>query len=301
MQQHLIDELKRDSDASEETWQERLDFYREMEEYEINQGVSFDEPTPDIVLDFLNGLRRSNIHTVQKDLQLVRVYTDKANASENFKDITAMDVDLTQGIRRELVPSINELYRRVRLIAQPYDGNYLFPVCSFAWMGLSLTETLSLKTSQVDLKTGVIVTQTKLTYPVMPDEMLTVLREYRNPQSYYGNNRHTVVSDQNERKEFVYKMLSLNDKRRGTKIRVNVMSGKFDEMNERCGDGVDLKYSGVVRSGKFYRLYQMEKSGIDWNDLSNNSLLQSVYNTNRLEPSYLRHNYNAYKQAFNLT
>lgn len=300
MQQHLIDEIRRESDASDETWRERLDFYQEMGEYELNHGVDFDEPTPSIVLSFLNSLRRSNIHTAQKDLQLVRAYTDKANTSEYFKNITAADIDLTQGIHRELVPSIGELYRRIRLIAQPCDGNYLFPVCSFAWMGLSLTETLSLKAAQVNLKTGVIVTKTKLTYPVMPDEMLEVLREYRAPQSYQGSNHHVVVSDQNERKEFIYKMLPLNDKRRGTKIWVNVMSGKFDEVNERCGSGVDLKHSGVVRSGKFYRLYQLEKDGVNWNDPANNSLMQSVYNTNRLEPSYLKHNYCQYKKAFGL-
>lgn len=304
MQSTTIDTIQKHLHVADGTWNKYCLVFDRMAEYELQSGQSFDHPTPEFVIAFLDSLHSTSIHSAQANLQIVRLYLDAVGQSCAVQSLTAQQIDLTNGIIRKFIPSIGELYHRIQVVAQPIEGYCLYPALTFAWMGMSLKEAIALKAEQVDLESGYIRTNARLTYSVLNPEMRRVLKEYRNAQPQKLNNRQSVFPDREERAEFIFKMLSPTRSGRGTLIQSNYISKKIPEVREAYNKHhvipMEVEYDDVIRSGRFAKLYEMECSGVDWNDPQNVLLMKFICDSERIEPSYLRHNYESYKKAFNL-
>lgn len=304
MEASILEGIRRNGQYPDKTWRKYTVIYDAMAIYEELHQTSFNDMTPQMVINFLNQQQYSDIHSVQAALQVVRAYAKATNQSAAIGIVTASEISLLNGIRKELVPSLNELYRRIKLFTDLDSGNYLIPACTFAWMGMPLDEALSIHTDWIDLDTGVIHTDTPLIYERLSEEMLTAMRRYRTTPPQKGRNRQNLIPDMNERSEFIFRMLSITRKNRGAPIPKNEVSRQLALMQaayrESQHEPMDMGYKDIIRSSKFAKLYAMECTGIDWNTQQNGTLMQEVYQTSRIEPSYLRHNYNSYKKAFSL-
>lgn len=304
MQQEALHTIQQTGQFNAHSWNTYLLIFKKMEDYENGSGNSFDDPTPAMVIEFLNSLHSTSIHAVQKNLQIVRLYLSEIKKVDKISEVSAYQVDLTEGLRRKLSPSISDIYQRIRLIAQPNEGYCLYPALTFAWMGIPLKTAIAIKTEQVDLESGKIEINLPLTYDILNSEMRTVLKEYRTPQPKILKNGQRTTSDQNERPEFIFKMLSKSRTGRGEPIQTNFVSKKIPEIkaayNERHITPMEMEYDDVIKSGRFARLYELECAGQDWNAPENQSLMKSIYDSERIEPGYLRHNYQMYKKAFGL-
>lgn len=304
MQTASIDAIRKTGRFNDMTWRKYCRVFDDMAAYEDTTGYTFDDPSPEMLVDFLNSCHSIGIHSVQANLQSVRMYLAQIGKLAPVESVTAYQVDLTEGIKRKVIPSISDMYQRIRLISSPESGECLYPALTFAWMGIPLKDALKIRKDQVDLEAGIIRCNIPLTYETMNAEMRSVLKAYYNAEPQILNNNQRVIPDRDERGEFIFKMLSGRREDRGSKIQKNYISKRIPKIKEKYNEHhiipMEMEYSDFIRSGRFARMYELECEGVDWNDQNNQKFMLKLYASERIEPNYLRYNYEAYKKAFGL-
>lgn len=302
MKQEIVEKIIKERAKSESTKRLYEILYKDMEQYESTSGEFFDEHPRDAVIHFINHKKFSDIVAINTKLLYIKYYMHEIGCTNEVDDITSKDFDLCTGMREQLVPTLDDLYQRFLLAYSPDDGDSIFPLGSFAWLGMSFQEAISILKEDVDLNGRIIRdSKTDKEYRI-PKRMQEILHRYSEVDLVRRDNRKIEVPD--NRPEFIYKTVPIGSSRSGKPITMSVSTYWFatvrDKYNDTHTDHITMSYNDVVRSGRYAKARELELQGIDWEDTSNSELMQNVFQTKRIEPTYLRHNYFMYKKAFGL-
>ncbi len=302
MKQEIIEQLLEGKDPSSKAWKNDNSLYQYMEEYEQANGVDFDRPDKEDFFGLLGSQNNIDIATLRIKLQSIRRYVMESCPEHEAAIPDAFEFDLSKTSKMRLVPSLEEIYSRLSLAYSPDDGDAIYPLCSFAWMGLSFKDAIKVKAEEVDLSDGIIHYNAPMIFEKMPANMIDILKRCRSVKSVRRENRKIEMPD--GRPEFIYKMVSSGSKRAGSPIYSDTKSMWLEVVKEKYNkihvDQIDMGYQDIVRSAKFYKMRQMELDGVDWSLRSNSSLLRKVYMSDRAEIGDIRYNYEMYKKAFGL-
>lgn len=279
--------------------------YRKMERFEQEIGRNFDEDPEALLFEYIENPKHKYNDLVELNNRLpqIKCYLRAVGGNEAILKLTGKDFDISRSMRAVLVESLDEIYQRSYLCYRPDNGDAIFPLVSMAWMGLSGPEALRVADSAIDLKNKKIITDTQLIFDVMPNHMVHILSEYRAAeQSHKDNNGQTKLPDRIGR--FIYKTSHPGSSSSGKPLSTSTVGDLFNRVRKAYNQTHDLQtyttYGDVMKSAQYFKARQMELSGVDLMDGNNDVFLQSIFRTNRVEPGYLRHNYQMYKKAFGL-
>ena len=302
MKQEIVEKILSQYAENQDMKRFYTTIYKSMSLYEEEVGRGIESFNASDIIEFFNAQKYSDIASVKNNLLYIKQYCRADGLKEDIQQIQANEIDLSLGMSEQLFKSLSDIYNMAFLEYSPDNGDAIFPLVSFAWMGLPFSQAVKVKKIDVDLEKGVIQNNGKLLFEIMPKEMCDILLRYVSVTSVKRANRKTEFPD--GRPEFIYKTVPAGSSRAFTPITTPTVSSWYEKINTKYQslytNKKRLSTSNVLRSAKFYKLWQMELSGVDWKDKKNSSILQEAYGTSRIEPSDIRHNYFMYKKAFGL-
>lgn len=188
------------------------------------------------------------------------------DALEAFSERT--DVDYTIGIRKYILPSPEELVSTITRL-YPIDAGYeVLPALIFAWLGLSCSDAIRLKSAAVDFAQRQLTLLDGTIYPYeVPEAFWGPLLVYSKTRTAtrFVNSEYPVYAD--DLGFFLKKMLPRDSKRQGKPYEVGQISANITDFCYRCEEQLHFRptfnYTTIMKSGVFYRLYQFEASGAD--------------------------------------
>lgn len=276
--------------------------YNSMANFEQKIGKTFEENPIEMLCAYIENEKYVSVVSLNTRLPYIKAYLRCLPEGGEVEEYTPMSFDLSKAMRASFVESLEEMYQRCNAIYSPDKGDAVFPLVSFAWMGLSQTIALTLPESDVDLANRRIKVDAPLIFDVMPSSMIDILQRYQFADVAQKNNGQTKLPDKVG--TFIYKMSFAGSFSAGKTVDVSTSTYFFAKVRETYNAAHALQttttYNNIIDSARYYKARQMELNGIDWNQTSNAKLLQSVFQTTRIEPGYLRHNYQMYKKAFGL-
>lgn len=303
MNQQLVERILQERGENAETAKGYRSAYNKMEDFEQRCNKEFIDDPSQMLVDFINDQAHTNIVALINQLRFAKTYLSECGLSKQVADITGRDFDLSKAMQRSFVDSLEEVYRRNSLVFDPANGDAIFPLSSFAWMGLSLTQALALPDKNVDLEHGVITgASIELVFDHMPADMITVLTQFRNAVISKKNNGQVKFPDRIGL--FIYKTSSPGSKSEGKSLSIGTATALFararDEFNKRNELQITTTYKDITTSARYFAIRQAELAGLDIDSSDSNERLQQCFQTKRLEPGYIRYNYHMYKRAFGL-
>lgn len=278
--------------------------YNKMAKFEKRTGKQFDTRNEQLVFDYITdpASKYDDVSSVNTALPQIKYYLRATGWNKSVEDLAARDFDISYSMRSALVESLDEIYQRGFLLYQPSNGDAFFPLVSMAWMGMPIQETLQLSDNSVDLSSGLITSESLLIFPQMPPNMIQILEQYSKSNQSDKGNGQTKLPDRIGR--FIYKTSFPGSSSAGKGLDGTTYAYFFRQVNDKFNDTHDLQirttYGDIVQSAKYYKARQMELDGTDWQEQSNGKMLQEIFVTQRIEPGYLRYNYQMYKKAFGL-
>lgn len=206
---------------------------------------------------------------------------DFTDALEDFSERT--DVDYTIGIRKYILPSPEALVSTFTRL-YPIDAGYeVLPALIFAWLGLSCSDAIRLKSDAVDFAQRQLTLLDGTIYPYeIPEAFWEPLLVYSKTRTAtrFVNSEYPVFAD--DLGFFLKKMLPRDSKRQGKPYGVSQISANITDFCYRCEEQLHfrptLNYTTIMKSGVFYRLYQFEASGADLYAKENKQEVLSIAN-----------------------
>lgn len=188
------------------------------------------------------------------------------DALEVFSERT--DVDYTVGIRASFVPSPESLVSTVTRLYPIDEGYEVLPALIFAWLGFTAGEAVQIKTEQVDCAQRRVFMPDGALYPYpIPECFWAPLRVYAKTRvsERASNSSRRVFAD--DLGFFLKKMLTQDSKKVGTPFTAELISTSVTRFSllyeERFHEPIGFTYVNIMQSGRYYRLYQSELSGVD--------------------------------------
>lgn len=302
MDQKVVAEILREKGENPETLKAYRGIYNSMEKYEQQVGRNFTDDPQGMIGEFVNYYGYTSVISLNNHLRYIKYYLRQCGVNDMAQNIHGRDFDLSLPMQRAFVDSLDEVYRRNELVFSPDNGEAIYPLSSFAWMGLSLPEARLLPESDVDLKNRTITTREPLTFSKMPNEMADVLLRYQKAEISRKGNGQVKIADRIG--PFIYKTSSAGSQSAGKPLAIGTATSFFtrvqEEYNKHHVLQINTTYKDIVTSGRYYKIRLAELEGTDIGSPSADSLLQQAFNTTRIEPGYIRHNYQMYKKAFGL-
>lgn len=244
----------------------------------------------------------TSVVSLNSRLPYMKLYLRNLGRGKDIEDYTPMSFDLSGAMRAAFVESLEEVYQRCYAVYTPDEGDAIFPLVSFAWMGLTHSTALELPEDSVNLSNGRIYTEQTLAFDTMPPIMTDILTRYQHANRFQKGNGQQKLPDRTG--TFIYKLSFAGSSSAGKNLDIGTSAFFFAKIREQYNATHTLQitttYNNIIDSARYYKARQMELNGVDWNQASNAKLLQSVFQTTRIEPGYLRHNYQMYKKAFGL-
>lgn len=159
------------------------------------------------------------------------------------------------------------------LIDQVYDvdsGQPAMAALMFAWLGIDLSQAVTFKHEQVDTRNGKIYDATgSIIVHHMPEIIRERLDIYSKTHSAIRVQNQTFTVYAEDIGYFLKRMKTLNSEKKAgpfsPKQIMSLMTTMRNLYAEQFGKetATVLNYSNVQRSGNFYRLHELAKSGVD--------------------------------------
>ena len=303
MDQKVIEQLLQEHAGSTETVKAYKSVYNRMRDFEAQYDKDFADDPYQMTIDFIKAQGYTNIMALNNQLLYIKYYLEKLGKGCQVEQIKGQDFDLSYPMRQKFVESLNEVYQRNSLVFAPDNGDAIFPLSSFAWMGLTLSQAISLPASMVDLDNGKIIgMESQTTFHQMPIEMCEVLAKFKGACISHKGNGQTKIPDRTS--AFIYKTSFAGSNSVGKKLSIGTATSFFTRVREEYNKThvlqITTTYKDITTSARYYRIRAEEINGLDINDTANGKRLQEAFNTKRIEPGYIRYNYQMYKKAFGL-
>lgn len=302
MNEQAIREIMEEHAHNENTASGYRSAYNAMRKFENRMQKTFEEAPAEMLSAYIADQQCKSVVKINTDLLYIKHYMKKVGYERQVEGISSLDFDISEAMKAAYVVSLEDLYARCSLVYEPENGEAIFPYVSFAWMGLPQTEAQILPDEAVHLDTGKIDTNSRLIFDVMPPSMIKVLLAFRDATQSSKGNGHIKLPDRIG--NFMYKTSYAGSKSTGKGVAIGSANFALAKVRDKYVDvyraPMTTTYKDIEKSARYFKARQMELTGVDWDSSENNKLLQEVFGTNRIEPSYLRHNYKMYKKAFNL-
>ena len=204
-----------------------------------------------------------------------------SNAVEDF-DARIGDIYI-QSVSQRIVPNPESLVSTITRLYPIDEGYEVLPALIFAWLGFTAGEAVQIKSEQVDCEQRMIFMSNGALYPYpIPEvfwEPLTVYAKTRVAERITNSARKVYADD---RGFFLKKMLTRGSKKVGTPLTADLVSTSVTRFalryEERFHEHISFSYLTIMQSGRCYRLYQSELSGVDLYAKENKDLVLELGN-----------------------
>lgn len=211
------------------------------------------------------------------------------------------DIEFTKGISISLLSSPDELVSKVSRVYTIDEGYEVLPALIFAWLGFTAGEAVQVKSEAVDCVQHRVFMPDGTLYPYpIPEcfwEPLVVYSKTRVAERIASSIRKVYADDLGF---FLKKMLTQNSKQAGKPF---VAGSLFDSVTrfsllyeERFREHIGFTYQTIMQSGRYYRLYQAELSGVDLYAKDNKDLVLELGKGKMVKDVLTI--YEAYRKAF---
>ena len=257
-------------------------------------------------LDGFDWLTTESVKSCLVDLGRYNRWAHNTNQGFQFTDAVEQfdvrkDIEFTRGISISLLSSPDELVSKVSRVYPIDEGYEVLPALIFAWLGLTAGEAVQMKSEAVDCAQHRVFMPDGTLYPYpIPEcfwEPLEVYSKTRVAERTASSIRKVYADDLGF---FLKKMLTQNSKQAGKPF---VAGSLFDSVTrfsllyeERFHEHIGFTYQTIMQSGRYYRLYQAELSGVDLYAKENKDLVMELGKGKMVKDVLTI--YEAYRKAF---
>ena len=177
----------------------------------------------------------------------------------------------------------------------------VIPAMIFAWLGIDATIALTMDAKLVDTKSGKIYAQDgSELIREMPECFRYALEVYEHTDEAERVQGQVFKVYAQSEGQFIKKMLTKQSKKTGSPYGSKEFSVQTAELRARYREispsDESFSYTNVQRSGNFYRLHQLAKSGVDVYDIRNKDLVRSILGKSKRNHKDNMVLYTAYKE-----
>lgn len=168
-----------------------------------------------------------------------------------------------------------ELVQKILAVRELDSADTAMGLLCLAWFGIELADTLKLKKEQVDTKNGKIYDGSGDIQTIkMPECIRKVLAIYAKTNHAQRAKKDPFDVHADDLGYFIKRMATVNSKQRGKPITPKQAMAWILELKKDYNDATgennqSLTYGNVQRSGGFYRLHELAKSGVDVRNVKN--------------------------------
>lgn len=257
---------------------------------------AFDKTT---MVKFLNSVKIISLTSLREYSMYISKYIEFCNNSTKF-DVSKDDIDFVGAIKNTMFSSPSDLIREVNFGIDPNKDSYAAAALYLAWCGVEISEALELKNDQVNLDSGVISLNGNDRTLYIDREILAKLIEYKSVMIETRTQGQTYSVTPQTTDKFLYKMVSKNSNR--SEVKRSALTSKISEMKidaERIlRKESRLSYQNALRSGRMYRLYRAELSGVDISHKNKKTINSILCSKGDIFDNLFQ--YRKYKEAFGL-
>lgn len=195
----------------------------------------------------------------------------------------------------------DELIRKLEQVYPLDSAQPVIPAMMFAWLGFDATAALTVDSKLVNTRTGKIYAQDgSEVISEMPECFRYALEIYERTDEAERIQGQIFKVYANSEGQFIKKMLTKNSKKSGAPYSSKDISAQALELRTRYQEirpsDMSFSYTNVQRSGNFYRLHQLAKSGVDVYDIRNKDLVRSILGKSKRNHKDNMVLYTAYKE-----
>lgn len=284
--------------------------FSNLESCEENAQKDIAEMNRDEVVDTIETLS-AEISTVQQILSILRKYVSwcKSNmvfpkVSDDLLELTAKDFDFADALEKSLFRNEFDFLTTLKSVREFNEGYPEPPALCLAWLGLKTKEILALTDDDVDMEKQTITVDNQVVVAGFPDAIAEVLQQYIGCKVSERDHRtgwRQVIKDYSTGM-FLKKMLPRGNKEFGKPYGYSQITAAVSKLNARLvedGKPGRLKFDNVWNSGRYYKLWETEQSGIDVTKPANRPIVEEILRSSKSYYNAIRM-YKAYKKAFDL-
>lgn len=218
------------------------------------------------------------------------------------KDFDVRDNTLyVPSIEQKFVSSPEELVAKVSRVYPIDEGYEVLPALIFAWLGFTAGEAVQIKSKAVDCVQHRVFMPDGALYPYqIPDcfwEPLAIYSKTKVSERATNSIRKVFADDLGF---FLKKMVTQNSKQAGNPFTSDAISASVTRFSllyeERFREHIGFTYQTIMQSGRYYRLYQAELSGVDLYAKENKDLVMELGKGKMVKDVLTI--YEAYRKAF---
>ena len=239
------------------------------------------------------------------DFGLIKQYLSTLNMYRDSADdrLDVSKIDLSQSIREVFIKDTFELQAEIRKLKDPKDGYYICAAICFAWLGIPAATMPFIKESSVDCKNHTIIdADCNVCITDIDENIIKVLSEYIETKESTRMHKSLCKVYPTYNGMFLRRMDGINSKKDVGPIKRASLLKEFQRISgdkKKENQPRKTDYTSILRSGGMFRLYQLEKSGVDVFSGKNDDLLLQTYGAPG-KTFDIRSLYRQYKRAFNL-
>lgn len=242
--------------------------------------------------------------TVRSMISALKRYAEWCSELEIFESpgdgvlrLSATDINLDDAYRRMIFHSEEHFLSEVRKVCDFSEGKVTPVILVLMWLGLTAQDILELNDSHVDLESGVIATSNGTVVSGISNEILEILRIYKNTKTYIRDNRtapYPVMKDMTV-DSFIKMSYPLNSTKFGQKnriegIRQRVITANRDYQN--IGLPPRLTQKNIIRSALLEKMWHDEQGGAT---INGDFIVKVFGGKNRYDAQMM---YETYKRTF---
>lgn len=226
------------------------------------------------------------------------------NIPNGFCAISASSIDISDAIKQNFFSSEAELITSIQAVHGLDSGYADAPVLTLAWLGLTMKEVLALRDLDVDLEGRIIHLPDGNSISGFSDVIHDVLYRYSTckiSSRDKGNITQEVVKDMSI-DSFIKRMVPRGSKFFGRPVSQGQINNLLNFLIDKIPESDTVRrhiFSNVWRSGRFYKLHQVEQSGVDVFDFRNRPVVEEVFRHKKNYHDTIKM-YRWYKKAFSL-
>lgn len=285
--------------------------FRKVEEAEIKAGKDIAEMTKEESLATLKSMGIIEDSSLRSFLSTFKNYAKWCQDNHVFEStpggfmvLKSSEIDLSDGIRNTLLQSDLDLLTTLQLVREFNEGYPEPPALCLAWLGLKAKEIIALTDDDVDMERQTITVDSQVVVTGFPNAIAQVLQQYIDCKVSERDHRtgwRQVIKDYSTGM-FLKKMLPRGSKEFGKPYGYSQITAAVSKLNAKLiddGNPGRLKFDNVWNSGRYYKLWETEQSGVDVTKPANRPIVEEILHSSKSYYNAIRM-YKAYKKAFGL-
>ena len=249
--------------------------FEASQDLEISLGKDLAEFSVSELGEFMGQGGFSEPDSIRTKQAAIAKYSDwycsyHPTTKHNIRDFDLKDFPYAKYFAATVTKTPEDLVNRITQVYDVDSAQPAIPTLCFAWLGLESADAAALRKEQVDTFHGKIYDMTgNVVVAQMPDIIREVLDVYGKTYTAIRTQNQTFMVYADDIGFFIKRMKSQNSEKVSKPLSNKQLVAYIRNMQDLYQDafgkeaGIWLNYTNVQRSGNFYRLHQMAKSGVD--------------------------------------